>query len=51
LIKISKIDEKTTLRVEALPTPSVPPLVFTPKKDETDAMMNPNTQVFKVGGM
>ena len=31
LLRMMRIDAMTTLRVEALPTPSVPPLVVKPR--------------------
>ena len=41
----------TTLRVEARPTPSVPCVVFSPRYDDTIAMMKPKTAVFSVAGI
>ena len=45
-----RIDDSTTARVEARPTPSVPDCVVKPRYDDTVAMMNPNTIVFIVAG-
>jgi hypothetical protein len=47
---IIRIEEKTTDRVDARPTPSVPLVVVNPRYDEVTAMMNPNTIVFRVAG-
>ena len=45
------IDDRTTARVDARPTPSVPDCVVNPRYDDIVAMMNPNTIVFIVAGM
>ena len=44
------IDDSTTARVDARPTPSVPDSVVNPRYDEIVAMMNPKTIVFIVAG-
>jgi hypothetical protein len=44
------IDERTTARVDARPTPSVPDCAVNPRYDDTVAMMKPNTIVFSVAG-
>src|SRR4030095_14741157 len=49
--RMRRIDALTTLFVEARPTPSVPPVVLTPRYDATEAMMNPKTIVLAVAGI
>src|SRR5262249_4502503 len=50
LVTMIRIDDRTTARVEARPTPSVPDRELNPRYDEIPAMMNPNTIVLMVAG-
>src|SRR4051812_19995146 len=50
LATMMPIEENTTARVEARPTPSVPDSVVKPRYEEIVAMMNPKTMVLTVAG-
>lgn len=47
---MTRMDETTTARVEARPTPVAPPLALYPMKQETKPMSKPKTKVFRMGG-
>ena len=45
-----RMEENTTARVDARPTPSVPDSVVNPRYDDIVAMMKPNTIGLQVAG-